>query len=361
MSTISETIVPEWTPPTFSVGNVPLVTPARSRGQDIEGDFPLDQIVVDHFPPGTQVHSCDRYGASAWTVTARIITTLSNGEPKLYFLKCAEKDQGKAMLEGEFNSMVELYKTSPNFVPEPYAWGKLSVSSPATYYFLCDFIEMDNNDPDPIQLATKLVQLHKASKSPTGMFGFHINTCQGSLPQRTAWNPSWVDFYIQLVRGAMALNTEKNGNWKNLEQLVDRLITHVVPQVLGPLEADGRVVKPTLIHGDLWDGNIGTSLENGELYIFDASVYYAHNEMEIAMWRARFCKTMSAKVYLNSYLNRMGVSKPVEQFEDRNRIYSFYMTLHESACHNGSSFREECYENLNYLINKYAPLDEGST
>lgn len=245
------------------------------------------------------------------------------------------------MLEGEFNSMVELYKTCPDLVPEPYAWGRLDVSSPDTYYFLCDFIEMSNISPDPIQLATKLVQLHQVSESPNGMFGFHIDTCQGNLPQRTAWNPSWVDFYIQLVRGAMALNKERNGDWKNLEQLVDRLITHVVPQVLGPLEADGRVVKPTLIHGDLWDGNVGTSLENGELYFFDASVYYAHNEMEIAMWRARFCKTLSAKAYLNSYLSRMGISEPVEQFEDRNRIYSCYMTLHESACHNGSSFREE--------------------
>ncbi|KAI9369764.1 Fructosamine kinase-domain-containing protein [Aspergillus egyptiacus] len=316
METETQAIVPLWTPPTFSLGG----------DRDIEGDFPLDQIVIDQLPPGTQVHSCDRYGASAWTVTARITTTLANGEPKLYFLKCAEEDQGRAMLEGEFNSMVELYKTSPNFVPKPYTWGKLSVSSPDTYYFLCDFIDMINSNPDPIKLCTKLVQLHQASESPTGMFGFHINTCQGNLPQQTAWNPSWVDFYIQLVRGAMALNKEINGNYKNLEELVDRLITHVVPQVLGPLETDGRVVKPTLIHGDLWDGNIGTSLEDGEIYAFDAT---------------KFCKTMNSKIYLNTYLSRMGVSEPVEQFEDRHRIYSVYMTLHESAYHNGSSFREE--------------------
>ncbi|KAK0517346.1 hypothetical protein JMJ35_000501 [Cladonia borealis] len=129
----------------------------------------------------------------------------------------------------------------------------------------------------------------------------------------------------------MQLNRERNGVWKNLEQVVDRRITHVVPQVLGPLEAEGRVVKPTLIHGDLWDGNIGTDLETGETYVFDTSVYYAHNEMEVAMWRGR--------------LNKVdGISEPAEQFDDRNRIYH---TLHESACHDGSSFQEECYENMN--------------
>jgi len=121
---------------------------------------------------------------------------------------------------------------------------------------------MTNQNPDPVQLCTKLVQLHQASESPTGKFGFHFNTCQGNLPQQTAWNASWVDFYIQLVRGAMQLNKERNGKWKNLEQVVDRLITHVVPQVLGPLEAEGRTVKPTLIHGDLWDGNMIEAITN---------------------------------------------------------------------------------------------------
>ncbi|KAL2860780.1 uncharacterized protein BJX67DRAFT_386336 [Aspergillus lucknowensis] len=98
-------------------------------------------------------------------------------------LQCAEDDQGKAMLEGEFHSMSELHKTSPGFVPKPYSWGKLCVSSPDTYYFLCDFIEMIDQNPHPVQLCSKLVQLYQASESPTGMFGFHISTCQGNLPE----------------------------------------------------------------------------------------------------------------------------------------------------------------------------------
>ncbi|KAL8833637.1 MAG: hypothetical protein Q9170_004158 [Blastenia crenularia] len=338
---IVDTVTEIWTPPTFSAGKVPQVVPGKSHDQEIEGDFPLDQVVIDQLPTGTQIHSSDRYGASAWTVTARITTTSADGEPKFYFLKCAEDVQGKAMLEGEFNSMCELYKTAPNFVPKPYTWGKLNVSNPDTYYFLCDFIEMTNQNPDPPQLCTKLVEMHQVSVSPTGMFGFHVNTCQGNLAQQTAWNSSWLEYYIQLVRGAMRLNTEINGNWKNLEQCVDRLISHVVPQILGPLESDGRVVKPSLIHGDLWDGNIGTDFETGEIYVFDASVHYAHNEMEIAMWRGKFNKVISSKAYMNNYLSRMGISEPAEQFDDRNRIYSVYHTLHESACHNGSSFREE--------------------
>jgi hypothetical protein len=47
-------------------------------------------MVFLELPPGTQIHSCDRYGASAWTVTARITTTLAGGTPKFYFLKVEE-------------------------------------------------------------------------------------------------------------------------------------------------------------------------------------------------------------------------------------------------------------------------------
>lgn len=81
------------------------------------------------------------------------------------------------MLEGEFYSMCELYNTSPSFVPKPRAWGKLNVSSPDTYYFLSDFVEMSYLKPDPQQFATDVARMHQDSKSPTGNFGFYFNTC----------------------------------------------------------------------------------------------------------------------------------------------------------------------------------------
>ena len=199
---------------------------------------------------------------------------------------------------------------------------------------------MTSQNPDPIQFCTKLVGMHQASVSPTGMFGFHVNTCQGNLAQRTAWSLSWANYHVQLVRGAMQLNTGINGRYQDLEQCIHRLISPY-SQVLGPLESDGRVVKPCLTHGDLWDGNIGTDFETGEINIFDASVNYVHNEIEIALWRGRFNKVVSSKAHLNTYLSRMGISKSAEQLDDRHRIYSICHCLHESDCHNGSNFREE--------------------
>lgn len=35
-----------WCPPTVSTGKIPRVTPGSSEGLVIEGDYPLDQIVI---------------------------------------------------------------------------------------------------------------------------------------------------------------------------------------------------------------------------------------------------------------------------------------------------------------------------
>lgn len=100
--------------------------------------------------------AADKYGSSAWTVTAKIFTIRSDGTPKQFFLKCATEDSGRKMLEGEIHSMTELYKTMPSFVPEPYAWGKFQISNPETYFFLCQFIKMSNDMPDAVQFSSRV-------------------------------------------------------------------------------------------------------------------------------------------------------------------------------------------------------------
>lgn len=55
----------------------------------------------------------------------------------------------------------------------------------------------------------------------------------------------------------------------------------VVPRLLLPLQSDGRVLKPCLIHGDCWDGNTATCARTGEAFVFDVCSFYGHNEYDI--------------------------------------------------------------------------------
>lgn len=229
--------------------------------------------------------------------------------------------------------MRALHRVAPrDFVPWPYAWGKLA-SGPETYFYLSEFIEMDKKrKPDPDQLCEKLYQMHKESQSQSRAFGFDINTWRAKLPQNLKRNRSWEKFYVQLLEGVKEQHRKKNGTSKKLETLVDHLITNVVEQVLGPLHTDVHNIKPTLIHGYLWDQNVGVERLTGNVFIFDASSFYAHYEMEIALWRSKMNKVLKAEIYEKKYLQKMGASHPKDQFEDRIKIYICYLALHQFVC-----------------------------
>ncbi|KAB2101247.1 hypothetical protein AG0111_0g10247 [Alternaria gaisen] len=231
---------------------------------------------------GSKVLSAHSYGSSAWTVTARLDVILPSGIEKKFFLKVATEEPGRVMMEGEVNSMNSLYQNSPGFIPKPLTWGKFKMKAPETYFFLCDFINMTNDMPDPVQFCAKPAELHRTSESPTGMFGFHVSTCHGRFAQEMAWDPSWTNFFRKLLRAALVIEKQECSPWPEFETVSERTLSHVIPRLLGALERDGRQIKPSLIHGDLWEGNVGTDLSNGNVYIFDAGTYYAHHEMDIA-------------------------------------------------------------------------------
>lgn len=119
----------------------------------------------------------------------------------------------------------------------------------------------------------------------------------------------------------------------------ERTQTHLIPRLIGAVEANGRSVKPYLIHGDLWDGNVGTDSDTSDPFIFDAAVYYAHHEMELGIWRAERHQ-MRAMIYRKAYIRHMKPSEPVDEWDDRNRLYSTKTNLMHSACVASSPARQ---------------------
>jgi protein-ribulosamine 3-kinase len=248
-----------------------LINSSYPEAVVVEGDFPLDGSVVAVFPEGTKFLSAVRYNFSAWTITARLATELPNGCKEQYFIKCASEELGRIMMEGEFNGMSELHKTMPNLAPKPHSWGKYLVGNPDTYFFVQQFIEMVDGIPESSQLCTKLASLHRSSVSPTGKFGFHITTCQGRTPQAVVpWESTWTNLFARMLQHVIDLDFKTNGHWAELDNLAKRIFSHVIPRLIGNLERDGRSIKPCLIHGDLWEGNIGTVQETGDIYIYDS-------------------------------------------------------------------------------------------
>ena len=319
-----------------------LLNGPQPKSLSIAGDFPLDENVAAEFPKGTKFISANRHGTSAWTITAQIIVELPDGTPARCFLKCATEDAGRVMMEGEFNAMTELYKTMPIMVPKPYSFGKCNIESPETYFFLSQFIDMTAGLPDPDQLCSKLVQLHLTSISPTGKFGFHITTCQGRIPQSVGWESSWTTLFTKMLQHVIDLDFKTNGYWEELDKIEKRILSCVIPRLIGVLEADGRSIKPSLCHADLWEGNTGTSYETEDIYIFDSGALYAHNEFEIGDWRCTYNKIHN-KVYMQTYRRYTKPSEPAKEWDDRNRMYCIYFNVIYSVNHleSGRAVREQ--------------------
>lgn len=201
-------------------------------------------------------------------------------------MKIAYGETGRIMLGGEYESSKIVYDTMADFIPKPFGYAKYyNTRGPETYFYLSEFVHMDvTTPPEPAEFAGRLVHLHKASKSPTGMFGFHVQTCDGDRAHVVDWQESWAIFYRNLFLGVCELDIKRNGPWPEYERAIDQMAQKVIPRLLEPLQANGRQIKPCIIHGDLWEGNMGINMETGDSLLFDVGSYFAHNEMELGHW-----------------------------------------------------------------------------
>jgi fructosamine-3-kinase len=155
-----------------------------------------------------------------------------------------------------------------------------------------------------------------------------VTTFDGIAPHITEWDPNCTTFFARLLRKSVKINLEKNGTLPELSLAAERLLTEVVPRLLP--QSGPRPIVPRLIHADLWGGNIGTDEETGELIFFDADSFYAHNELELGMWH-RYGVRNLGRPYLDEYKQRFPLSKPQEEFDDRNRLCSLKYDLNHSA------------------------------
>ena len=200
-----------------------------------------------------------------------------DGSPLAFFMKTLSGERGREMVHGEFESMKAIYSNLSEFAPKPIAHGSYT-QAPDMHFFLSEYREMVHEMPDPFKFASRLAALHQNSQSPNGKFGFHVATYSGNLLQTTEWEDSWEVFFTKSMRQALDLELQAKGPDPEFDRLIPVLFDKVIPRLLRPLESDGRSVKPSLVHGDLWYANSGLDPDTGESLVFDACCFYGHHE-----------------------------------------------------------------------------------
>ena len=179
-------------------------------------------------------------------------------------LQYATGKSARAMDEGEYHSASAIDAVVPNLVPKAVGWGEYFDGEVTVYFFLGDFHEMDfSASPDPSRFTSQIAKLHRTGVSPTGMFGFPVSTVIGKMERTVTWEKSWAKSFTHQLRDAIKYDNETNGSWPELDAACSQLIEVVISRLLGALQSDGRDIKPSLIHGDLWERNIGIDKQKG--------------------------------------------------------------------------------------------------
>ncbi|KAI1480224.1 Fructosamine kinase-domain-containing protein [Daldinia eschscholtzii] len=324
----------------------------------VEGNFPIHKAVLDVMPSGTRIISAESSGISAWTKTAKVSVMLPDGSPKSYFLKRATGQGARPLVEGEFHSANAINDVVTGLVPKATGWGEYQECGSSVYFFLGDFHDMDfSMAPEPEAFMSKIAELHRRGTSPNGMFGYPVPTVCGKMERTVTWEKSWAMSFTHQLKDVIKYDNDTNGPWPEYDAACKQLIDVVIPRLLGALQSDGREITPALIHGDLWERNVGTDMDTGETVLFDPGCTYAHNEMEFGTWRCTWAYYFNSSKFMRAYQRHIEPSEPTEEWDDRNRLYSIHPYLNDSAGHPGSPSRKIAYNDMLYLCEKYGPLD----
>ena len=181
------------------------------------------------------------------------------------------------MFEGEALGLQAMYECSGEdglSIPKVHYWGDYEGGS----LLIMDYLNLGGRG-DGYTLGQSMARMHLAEPSaqngnPKKVFGFPVDNTIGGTEQPNPWTEGggtedWVGFYRD-YRMQHQLDLARDGRcdalWKSIAPRLNELF-----EGEGDGEGEGEV-RPSLLHGDLWSGNIGTA--DGKPSIFDPATYW---------------------------------------------------------------------------------------
>ncbi|KAI9924565.1 hypothetical protein ASPWEDRAFT_111941 [Aspergillus wentii DTO 134E9] len=310
---------------------------------------------------------------STGAIRAQVPATDGQGEEeRRYFVKTSS--DGKAaeeMFRGEYESLNAIATSVPGFCPRALAWGPLEEGNGKSFFLATEFLDLGvGGNRTGQSLAQRLGQLHSTpapSDPQTGKrrFGFPVPTFCGDTKQPNKFHDSWADFYAnERLLTILETSEQRNGKDGALRDLVEKTTRTVVPALLGDghlgydRNGNGEGITPVVIHGDLWSGNadqgkiVGSGRKEDEQVgevVYDPSAVYGHSEFELGIMNM-FGGFGSS--FFSAYHKVVPKTEPVEEYEDRVRLYELYHHLNHHAIF-GAGYRSGSVSIMQKLIKKY--------
>jgi fructosamine-3-kinase len=129
--------------------------------------------------------------------------------------------------------------------------------------------------PTWTRLGRDLAAMHRTRGAT---FGWHADNWIGSLPQRNRTHDSWPDFWREERLLPQWTRARAAGHFAAGDETAFDRLSSRLEELLTPGNADG----PSLLHGDLWGGNVHV-MAGGDAALIDPSSAHGHREVDLAM------------------------------------------------------------------------------
>ena len=186
-------------------------------------------------------------------------------------------------------------------------------------YLVISFFENNELKPNEARddLIKAVVSIHSFYDDK---YGFDFSTQIGGLKQENTRSRNWVDFYREKRLSYIY-------NLINISKPMDSSINNKIESLLKKL---GNFIpnnpKASLLHGDLWEGNI--LFYNKKFVGFiDPGTFYGHNELEIA-YLTWFNPNFIKNGFLNEYNNFIKIDKEFKNYEPVYQLYYSLLNVH---------------------------------
>lgn len=193
------------------------------------------------------------------------LITTPNGEK--FVLKLNDALEFPGMFPSEMEGLETLANAGCIKIPKPINFGQFEDKA----YLLLEYIPRGKQGNDFWEnFGGQMACLHQHTAKD---FGFKNDNFVGSLPQKNTWSENAIEFYITRRLAPQLKLAEENKYDLGISKYFIRNISENIPDE-----------PPSLIHGDLWNGNLIIT-SKGEPCLIDPAVAYAPREMDLAMMK----------------------------------------------------------------------------
>lgn len=252
---------------------------------------------------GVKVLSHSTIGGSSSGQTIKILT-----DKGPFFLKKAPFRQ----LQAEHSGLLHIHEKAEIKVPRIY--GIEQLGGGADGLLILEFIESANSSFGNVNWDSFLEQLKRLHSVKSELFGWHESNFIGRLDQPNGEYSSWAEFYIEKRLNEQWFKGITEGKIpEELQDQYDHFITYAT-EGLSILS-----IQPSLLHGDLWSGNVMFD-HQGTAVLIDPAVYFGHGEVDLAM--------MDLFGGFPPYLTELYLEGDIPPgYEQRKLIYQLYYQL----------------------------------